>query len=290
MTIEQNDWEFELSFGSVLPQSLDDFFLQSDNTTIEQFRDEIPAEAVANVAVAPSEDVSSWIGEMENFLMDDDDNGAYADHDHQIGDLEQILLSPSTPLPISGDKGSSDSKDSDTNSDPEKAETNPDCLSKKQLRKLKNKDAAVRSRERRKTYVKELEMKSKYMEAECRRLDRLLQCCYAENHMLRVSLHSATAFSGCMAKAESAVLLSESLLLGSLLWLLVTVCLLPQPKEAASPQNANKDLELLPQRRSKGRKLTQLWVPPSFLSKRCSSSRTKMKVVLLETYPIIVCS
>lgn len=291
MTIDEHDWEFQLSFDSVLPHSLDDLFFQSVNTPINHLGGEIPADADAIVTVAPEEEVSSWrIGEMENFLMQDDDG--YGDHDHQIADLERILLPratspPSTPLPPAittpDEKDSSDSKDSESNSLPERAETNPDCLSKKQIRKLRNRDAALKSRERRKTYVKELEMKSRYMEAECRRLDRLLHCCYAENHMLRVSLHNATAFSGCMAKAESAVLLLESLLLGSLLWLLATACLLPLPKEAASHRNANKDAELPPPRRSKGSKLTQFWVLPSFLTKRCSSSRTKMKLGLLES-------
>lgn len=54
-------------------------------------------------------------------------------------------------------------------------------------------------------YVKDLEMKSKYMEAECRRLGRLLQCCYAENQMLRISLGSA--YGASLTKPESAVLL-----------------------------------------------------------------------------------
>uniref|UniRef100_A0A803NB93 Uncharacterized protein n=1 Tax=Chenopodium quinoa TaxID=63459 RepID=A0A803NB93_CHEQI len=54
-------------------------------------------------------------------------------------------------------------------------------------------------------YVKDLEIKSRYMEAECRRLGRLLQCCYAENQMLRISLGSA--YGASMAIPESAVLL-----------------------------------------------------------------------------------
>ncbi|GJR77058.1 ethanolamine-phosphate cytidylyltransferase-like protein [Tanacetum coccineum] len=39
---------------------------------------------------------------------------------------------------------------------------------------LRNKDAALRSRERKKLYVKELEMKSKYYEEECRRLESVV--------------------------------------------------------------------------------------------------------------------
>jgi hypothetical protein len=75
------------------------------------------------------------------------------------------------------------------------------------FRQLRNRDAAVRSRERKKMYVGDLEMKSRYLEAECRRLGRLLQCCYAENQALRLSLQSGNAFGAPMTKQESAVLL-----------------------------------------------------------------------------------
>lgn len=74
-------------------------------------------------------------------------------------------------------------------------------------RQLRNRDAAVRSRERKKMYVKDLEMKSKYLEGECRRLGRLLQCCYAENHALRLGLQMGNAFGASTTKQESAVLL-----------------------------------------------------------------------------------
>ncbi|KAL0366527.1 UNVERIFIED_CONTAM: bZIP transcription factor 60 [Sesamum radiatum] len=72
---------------------------------------------------------------------------------------------------------------------------------------MRNRDAAVRSRERKKMYVRDLEMKSKYYEAECKRLGTLLQCCLAENQALRLSLHSTKAFDASMSKQESAVLL-----------------------------------------------------------------------------------
>ncbi|MBA0645670.1 hypothetical protein Goklo_013735, partial [Gossypium klotzschianum] len=41
---------------------------------------------------------------------------------------------------------------------------------------LRNRDAVVRSRERKKMYVKDLEMKSRYLEGECRRLSHVLHC------------------------------------------------------------------------------------------------------------------
>lgn len=65
----------------------------------------------------------------------------------------------------------------------------------------------MRSRERKKLYVHDLEMKNKYFEAECRRLGHLLQCCLAENQALRFSLHNSKVFDASVSKQESAVLL-----------------------------------------------------------------------------------
>lgn len=56
-------------------------------------------------------------------------------------------------------------------------------------------------------YVRDLELKSRYLEGECRRLGHLLQCCYAENQALRISLHLGSAFGASATKQESAVLL-----------------------------------------------------------------------------------
>ena len=72
---------------------------------------------------------------------------------------------------------------------------------------MRNRDAAVRSRERKKLHVKNLEMKSRYYEGECRRLGHLLQCCFAENHALRLCLQARGACNASMTKQESAVLL-----------------------------------------------------------------------------------
>lgn len=157
-----------------------------------------------------------------------------------------------------------------------------DSLSKKRKRQLRNRDAAMRSRERKKMYVKDLEMKCRYMEAECRRLGRLLQCCYAENQMLRISLGSA--YGASMAKPESAVLSLESLLLVSLVWLMVNMCLLPLARLPLLNQDAvphgsveRKELESAAPK-GKGMKVTDLWVTLSFMrSKRCRASRIKMK-------------
>ncbi|KAM7279123.1 hypothetical protein ACFE04_006257 [Oxalis oulophora] len=75
---------------------------------------------------------------------------------------------------------------------------------KKQRRQLRNRDAAVRSRERKKMYVKDLEVKSKYLERECRRLGRMIQCVVDENHALRYSLQCSNAHGAPFTKQESA--------------------------------------------------------------------------------------
>ncbi|XP_057490734.1 bZIP transcription factor 60-like [Actinidia eriantha] len=159
-----------------------------------------------------------------------------------------------------------------------------DPVSKKRQRQLRNRDAAVRSRERKKMYVRDLEMKSRYLDGECRRLGMLLQCCCAENQALRLSLQNAKAFDASMTKQESAVLLLESLLLGSLLWLLGIVCLLILPRllqstvEVVLPENVDKkNQENLAIRKAKS-KMFELQVFRSFMmSKRCKASRSRMK-------------
>ena len=64
----------------------------------------------------------------------------------------------------------------------------------------------MKSREKKKLYVKDLEMKSKYLEAECCRLSYALQCCTAENMALRQSLLKDRRADAPIATQESAVL------------------------------------------------------------------------------------
>lgn len=75
------------------------------------------------------------------------------------------------------------------------------------LRQMRNRDSAMKSRERKKIYVKDLEMKSRYLESECRRLRYAFQCCVAENLALRQCLQNGRAFGAPAARQESAVLL-----------------------------------------------------------------------------------
>ncbi|MFQ6668390.1 hypothetical protein Gotur_034060 [Gossypium turneri] len=64
----------------------------------------------------------------------------------------------------------------------------PPCSSGDMLR---NRDAVVRSRERKKMYVKDFEMKSRYLEGECKRLSHVFQCFIAENQALQIFFFSS---------------------------------------------------------------------------------------------------
>lgn len=68
----------------------------------------------------------------------------------------------------------------------------------------------MKSRERKKSYIKDLETKSKYLEAECRRLSHALQCYAAENMALRQSLLKDRPVGAPTAMQESAVLTGKT--------------------------------------------------------------------------------
>ncbi|XP_015880016.1 bZIP transcription factor 60 [Ziziphus jujuba] len=235
--------------------------------------------------------ISSWIGQIETLLMKEDD----ADDANKVASeppandfLADILVdSPAPAQP-------SDDHDLGLSTDKEELEVAPvqndseDLLSKKRTRQLRNRDAAVRSRERKKVYVKDLEMKSKYLEGECRRLGRLLQCCYAENQALRFSLQMGNSFGSPTTKQESAVLLLESLLLGSLLWLVVIMglfILTVMPLRNLEPlQLEDEGKKALEREAPKGgeTKIFGYFVVGSFVkSRRCKASWTKMKQCFL---------
>ncbi|KAL3514904.1 hypothetical protein ACH5RR_027621 [Cinchona calisaya] len=266
----------------------------------------------------------STIGQIQEFLFNDHDHNHIDDPNHHLTDqfLSDILLD--SPLPPDSSSSPSannlspeieDSSEKDQQQqhnqllpmemDEEKEKENPtttrlnncnsnsntdedaDPLFKKRKRQLRNRDAAVRSRERKKMYVKDLEMKSRYYEAECRRLGMLLQCYLAENHALRLSLNNNTipqAFDASTAKQESAVLFLESLLLGSLLWFLGIMALLILPKrllpilEAAGAENVGcKNLGSLAPREAGNDVFGMLDFQFFMMSKRCRGSRRKMR-------------
>ncbi|WOK95311.1 hypothetical protein Cni_G04018 [Canna indica] len=161
--------------------------------------------------------VSSYVCDLEKFLLEEeveDDEAVKEGFD--ADDFFACLFA---------EKGSSDGKregatpDSDAAVESERKEAeapaqvevdrqeqDDDPVSKKLRRQIRNRDSAMKSRERKKVYVKELEMKSKYLEAECRRLDYALRCCAAENLALRQCLQKESPFDASTAKQESAVL------------------------------------------------------------------------------------
>lgn len=299
--IGEIDWDFLFDGSNILED-----VLELENPVVTATGSPSPSPSPSStVEDAPSNSSPDWIGEIETILMKDDDvNGNQVVPDsvepttaeYYEKFLADILVdSPSTDA---GSNASADSEkekldrsplNDDDDDDDDTADAD-DPISKKRRRQLRNKDAAVRSRERKKMYVRDLEMKSKYLEGECRRLGRLLQCCYAENHALRLGLQMNNAYGhghGVLAtKQESAVLLLELLLLGSLLRCLDIMCLVALPlilmAGLRNPLNnvpANKDLESVdPRPRGAASKMFQHLVLQCFSkSRRCKASRTKMK-------------
>ncbi|KAL2326674.1 hypothetical protein Fmac_025732 [Flemingia macrophylla] len=261
------------SFLEDFPESHVDDFFQEDNT--------------APVTVTDNPNPNNFLlSDVENLLMAHAETDAFfpetpsfeSDDFYKL--LEQMLVEPhegpqTQPSKAESDEGSAVDRTDDATPD--------EPMSKKLKRQLRNRDAAVRSRERKKLYVKDLEMKSRYLEGECRRLGHLLQCCYAENHALRLCLQSCGATGATMTTQESAVLLLEPLLLGSLLWFMGIVCHLSLPLmllvTAVFPRENVKQKGL--------RRVTQKW-PESKISecfqmqtfvkrRRCRAPRTKMK-------------
>lgn len=236
--------------------------------------------------------------EIEQLLMNDDyvsdpqfaadflsdvllDSPAQSDHSPSA---EQAIGFPDSKV-SSGSEGDEDKdKVSQSPSDGEGGaddlNNDDDPVDKKRKRQLRNRDAAVKSRERKKLYVRDLELKSRYFESECKRLGFVLQCCLAENQALRFSLQNSSANGVSMTKQESAVLLLESLLLGSLLWFLGITCLLILPSQTWSIQEENQGSRnhglLVPIKG--GKKTSRMLVFPSFMmGKRCKASRSRMK-------------
>ncbi|XP_017981823.1 PREDICTED: bZIP transcription factor 60 [Theobroma cacao] len=237
--------------------------------------------------------VSSCIGEIERVLMEDDDFDKEVQTQSVSDDfLAEVLVD--SPLSGGGeviDAAAADVPDAADVADVADASFfkqndsdnnihSDDHIAKKRRRQLRNRDAAVRSRERKKMHVKDLEMKSRYLEGECRRLSRMLQCFIAENQALRLTLHKGCAFDASSAKQESAVLLLESLLLGSLLWFLGIMCLFTLPTlpkslpEAVPLENEEKRGPERVAPRGAGSNL----VGQSFVkSRRCKASKTRIK-------------
>ncbi|CAJ1967689.1 unnamed protein product [Sphenostylis stenocarpa] len=269
--LTQFDWE---SFFDNVPDDVHDF-LQDDTAPV-------------SVADHPSPN-NSVLSQIENLLMSHDENDAVfletpsSDSDYYKF-LEEILTEPDE-----GPESQRSKTESGEGSDKDRIDDviPNEPMSKKLKRQLRNRDAAVRSRERKKAYVKNLEAKSRYLEGECRRLGHLLQCCYAENNALRLCLQSRGAYGASMTMQESAVLLLEPLLLGSLLWFMGIMCHLSLPLmlclTAVLPREniVQKGVRRVT-RKGPESNISECFQMQSFVkSRRCRASRTKMKFIFM---------
>ncbi|KAE9592428.1 putative transcription factor bZIP family [Lupinus albus] len=281
--LEQIDWD---TFLNQLPNQLDLDFLSPHNNSNSN-----------NTPVLPTVDdhnssPNTVLSQIQNFLFSDDHaNDVVSSTPSSDAEYDKLLaeiLVDEPPPPCGDSDGGSNRSDKDG----VVARTTGEPLSKKERRQVRNRDAAVRSRERKKLYVNDLEMKSKYFEGECRRLGYLLQCCYAENHALRLCLQSrGAAFGAPMTEQESAVLLMESLLLGSLLWFMGIMCQLSLPLmlllAEVLPRENMEQKKGLRKVILKGpeSKISEYFQVRSFVnSRRCRASRTKMKLDFLLFY------
>ncbi|KAL0906332.1 hypothetical protein M5K25_024819 [Dendrobium thyrsiflorum] len=197
-------------------------------------------EAPSNEPGSP-DSVSSFVNYIENFLMDDvdwGDGGKEVGEDSVVDLFSGALFDGS--ISSKSDVGTPESYDVSTKEgqckekeDPEVVvvEEDDDFVIKKRRRQMRNRESAMISRERKKLYIKDLEMKNKHLEIEYRRLDYTLRCYTAENMALRQSLQfqKNRSCGASVAKQESAVLFMESLLLGSLFWFVSLVCLFLLP-------------------------------------------------------------
>ncbi|KAK3232111.1 hypothetical protein Dsin_003992 [Dipteronia sinensis] len=278
MLFKDDDVDFEPSqpllddfFSDILVDSPCSSNLESNQQLLENFFSDVPVDS-SGFGDATAAAAAAAI----------DKNPNVSDESAPVSSEEEKAASEGPEVNTNNEDNKNDNIDNDEscNNDDDDAD---DPVSKKRRRQLRNRDAAVRSRERKKTYVKDLEMKSRYLEGECRRLGRLLQCVVAENQALHFSVQKGNALGASLAKQESAVLLMESLLLGSLLWFLGIMCLftlppltllnlesvpLVQVEEKAPPGN-------LAQRGAGSNHLTLLGLN----SRRCKASRTKMKFI-----------
>ncbi|CAD6336247.1 unnamed protein product [Miscanthus lutarioriparius] len=161
-----------------------------------------------------------------------------------------------------------------------------DPVSKKKRRQMRNRDSAMKSRERKKSYIKDLETKSKYLEAECRRLSYALQCYAAENMALRQSLLKDRPVGAPTAMQESAVL-TETLPLVSLLWLVSIVCLFLMPvlpnRSPAAPSSGGRDLVV-----AAGKTSSETPEIPELIlhGRRCKGTRAKFKLYNLPFHAV----
>ncbi|KAL6603003.1 hypothetical protein ACP70R_043364 [Stipagrostis hirtigluma subsp. patula] len=172
-------------------------------------------ESVTSRASPPGE---AALSEIERFLMEEGEAGAdglvegisvdeFFDALYDGGEGEEKGKGSEAGGSTDGDSGREEGEVEVVTPEAEKAGVDgDDPVSKKKRRQIRNRDSAMKSRERKKMYIKDLETKSKYLEAECRRLSYALQCYAAENMALRQSMMKDRPVGAPTAMQESAVL------------------------------------------------------------------------------------
>nr|CAB3445945.1 unnamed protein product [Digitaria exilis] len=163
------------------------------------------AEASPEVLVA-GEGLREGLGKVEKFLMEDREGEVAVDGVDEFLDGVLVGDGEDDGSPKSTGDRSADGASAGEDEEVAGADGGDDPDSKKKRRRMRNRDSALKSRERKKLYVKDLEMKSKYLEAECSRLNYALHCCAAENMALRQSLLKDRPVGAPTAMQESAVL------------------------------------------------------------------------------------
>nr|BCX99711.1 BZIP domain-containing protein [Zostera marina] len=180
----------------------------------------------------PTNSSPLWVKDLENFLMTGDEDGEgetevihpdllpYASsEDLSEKRSEGEVTGKGMDLEVRSEEGTEGGDLSGIKGDVDEERSGDEDISKKRLRQIKNRDSAMKSRERKRKYVKDLEAKAKILESECRRLEHLYQCVKAENISLHRHLQKDSVSVVYQAGQETAVLFKESLLLGSLFWL-----------------------------------------------------------------------
>ncbi|CAN6271778.1 unnamed protein product [Urochloa humidicola] len=244
-----------------------------------------------------AEGVRQGLGEVEKFLMEDYEDEAAVDGVDEF--LDGILVGEGEDdgSPKSTRERSADGASAGEDEEVVGADGAGDPDGKKKMRRIRNRDSAMKSRERKKLYVKDLEMKSKFLEAECGRLSYALQCCAAENLALRQSLLKDRPVVAPTAMQESAVL-TETLPLVSLLWLVSIVCLFLTPgvpnRSLAARSNLGRDLAKLARTSTNSVKMFQMTTNGDDsrslelirLGRRCRGTRARIKSPFLPWYSI----
>nr|APZ88646.1 transcription factor bZIP4 [Bambusa emeiensis] len=247
-------------------------------------------ESVTSRASPPGEEALS---EIERFLMEEEPAEADGAEGFTVEEFFDELFDGGDEESEAGGSTDGDSgKEKEVVPDADKGEVEldgDDPTSKKKRRQMRNRDSAMKSRERKKMYVKDLEMKSKYLEAECRRLGYALQCCAAENMALRQSMLKDRPVGAPTATQESAVL-TETLPLVSLLWLVSIVCLFPMPglpnRSPVAPSSTGRDPMMVAGKASNDKPGT---VELVLHGRRCKGTRARIKLDTLPLHAAAAC-